>query len=289
MDIIFSDEPEVCINGLVQKGLPKEERYKIMMEQVSEVNLKSTRQKVEELINNSHINMNDFKQEIENLIDNVIFVNNGTMKTGTFSPFETIIKKNTILYRVVSNELFKWAPPTYLTRVGRMNKIEESCFYLSFNPNTCLSEIGISKSDVVHYMSIYRVKQDIQTTLSYGSQFQSKVYSERDKIIGKGLVTFFNMILGWRSSDNLYTNEKNYYMSNYLKITLLQSKKINLGIIYPSVKMNSKSKSISSRDGTSLNGFDNVAFYMTNQELYFERIKCQKINNFFDQKNLYLS
>lgn len=144
------------------------------------------------------------------------------------SVFNITIKKGfNNLYRAFTGDYhpLSLAPNPGL---GRLNKKGEAVFYLSMSPNTPKNEVPNWK-----YIYQYEVIKPITLQISFGAQFNSPIYDEATKKVGKIITKIFNQLFALKSDNQLIQN-RYYLLTNEIMNKYIKFDNID-GIIYPTV------------------------------------------------------
>lgn len=235
---IFSNNFTQTMAGVTYAPIvPLEKREDVMIEQTKKSKQRVLLSATEELLSNPAIDVITFEGEFKKMYET--FINLPTKQgypTYTVHGWNVVaLRKGTRLYRAVQNESYIWAPPAEKVRMGRMNKENESVFYVSFNKETAIAEKG-NESGL--YINEYILKKDIDVSLSKLDKLidSGKCTGKSNRVL-KNFINLRNTLFAIESKpdDELY-NLKLYTMTNYLR-RLYSSKETSQGIIYPSVKM----------------------------------------------------
>ncbi|CAJ2231410.1 hypothetical protein [Companilactobacillus paralimentarius] len=279
--LFFGNTPSMIVNDKIWGHVPNITiRYTEMKRQTCYKNAIKSMQRIKKLIYNDKIPFEDYKKLVTKEITD--FINyKGTNISQTTTQYQPLLlPKGTLLYRITDTKNHIWAPPREITRIGRMNKDKEHCLYLSFNPEVTLPETKTEKYENNKFMNTYQTRKDITIITTYSQQFQDPDFCNDDHIIGKNLASYYNLLFGLISSDNVNLNKRIYYITNTLK-DLFVGDHHPSGIIYPSVKMSGTNKLLLSRDGKPNIDYINLALYTNDEKYYLQFINNCSVKDFF--------
>lgn len=276
---IYNNHYQVTIkyaDGEVENHINLEDGEKIMLERISDENLKRLRGDLNQLIQDENIGEDEFLNKATELLNSLFKIPN---ISTPYQYNEIKIPRGTILYRVCHDDNLEFEFGRESSDVlfpGRLNEKYEQSLYLSFKEEVALNEAKgwISKSDSKnYYITRYEIQKEIEILSLNSADFQDFVFSPNDSKIALKLSNFKNSFLKQKSPTSHQEEIKFYHLTNLLKNEKHLPSEFS-GLVFVSSLMQDNEFDFNKKsDGYSINRNDNIVLYNSTEQKLSEIIK----------------